>query len=313
MATHHGGTGQPPERVPTPNEQDPDAPSEYYHEDIDNFENMEHETYTTLKTLTRKLDHLWHRIETAKEQPTEATNHLEHELHRLSLVLSPSAPLESLDNVLQQYTETLCTAQKKTNFANTLMQDIPTFKGSNSIQLEDWLVDIETTANLTDESRTKLAQAKSKGLTHTLITEAPTLGKNWEEIKDLLCLKICNSDIHTLVSSFMDIQPKDNESLAAYIHRFKREAKRCNFTNNAATIRIFVKGLKNAHTLAAHVYEKGPQTLADAISEVQKLQAVQQLTATLLPSSTVNVISNKEDQCFQFQEIGHIACSCLNI
>ena len=51
----------------------------------------------------------------------------------------------------------------------------------------------------------------------------------------------------------------------------KREAKRCNFTNNAATIRIFVKGLKNTHTLAACVYEKGPWTLADAISKVEKL------------------------------------------
>ena len=60
------------------------------------------------------------------------------------------------------------------------------------MQLEDWLVDIETTASLTDESRTKLAQAKSKGLTCTLIREALTLGKCWEEIKDLICLKICN-------------------------------------------------------------------------------------------------------------------------
>ena len=65
--------------------------------------------------------------------------------------------------------ETLCTAQKKANFANTLIQDIPIFNGSNSTWLEDWLVDIEVAANLTDESRTKLAQAKSKGLTHTLI------------------------------------------------------------------------------------------------------------------------------------------------
>ena len=135
-------------------------------------------------------------------------------------------------------------------------------------QLEDWLIDIETTADLTDESGTKLAQAKSKGLTHTLIMEDLALGKKWEEIKDSLHLKLCNSNIHTSISHFMDIQQKDNESLAAYIHRFKREAKRCNFTNNAATIRIFVKGLKNAHTLAAHVYEKGPQTLTDAISEV---------------------------------------------
>ena len=146
------------------------------------------------------------------------------------------------------------------------------------------MIDFETTADLMDESRTKLAQAKCKGLTHILITEALTSGKCWEEIKDLLHLKICNSDIHTSVRSFMDIQQKDKESLAAYIHRFKREAKRCNFTNNATTIKIFVKGLKNAHTLAAHVYEKGPQTLADAFSEVDKLQAAQQLTATLLPS-----------------------------
>ena len=173
-------------------------------------------------------------------------------------------------------------------------------------------MDIETTA-LTDESRTKLAQAKSKGLTHTLITEALILGKCWEEIKDLCHLKICNLDIHTSVSHFMDIQQKDKESLAAYVHRFKREAKGCNFTNNAATIRIYVKGLKNAHVLAAHVYEKGPQTLADAIMEVEKLQAVQQLTATLLPSSIVNVMSNEEDQCFQCQELGHITCHCTNV
>ena len=59
-----------------------------------------------------------------------------------------------------------------------------------------------------------------------------------------------------------------------------------------------MKGLKNAHTLATHIYEKGPQTLADTIMEVEKLQAAQQLTATLLPSSTVNVMSNEEDQCF---------------
>ena len=104
---------------------------------------------------------------------------------------------------------------KETTFANTLIQDIPTFNGSNSTQVEDWLVDIETAADLTDESRTKLSHAKPKGLTHTFITEALTSGKCWEEIKDLLCLNICNSDIHTSVSHFMDIQQKEKESLAA--------------------------------------------------------------------------------------------------
>ena len=104
----------------------------------------------------------------------------------------------------------------------------------------------------------------------------------------------------------MDIQQKEKESLAAYIHHFKGEAKRCNFTNSAATIRIFIKGLRNTHTIATQVYEKGPQTLADAISEVEKLQAAQQLTATLLPSSTINVMSHEEDRCFQCQESEHI-------
>ena len=105
----------------------------------------------------------------------------------------------------------------------------------------------------------------------------------------------------------MEIQQKEKESLAVYIHHFKREAKRCNFTNNTATIRIFVKGLKDTHTLATTIYEKGPQTLVDAIFKVEKLQATQQLTAMLMPSSTVNVMSNKEDHCFQCQDAGHIA------
>ena len=100
---------------------------------------------------------------------------------------------------------------------------------------------------------------------------------------------------------------KKKKSLAAYIHPFKREAKRCNFTNNTATIRIFVKGLKNAHTLATQIYEKGPQTLSNAISKVEKLQSAQQLTATLTPSTTVNIMSHEEDCCFQCQKLGHIA------
>ena len=155
----------------------------------------------------------------------EAIHRLEHELHRLSLPLQPSAPPKPLDEVLQQHTEILCSAQKQTSFTNTLIQDIPTFSGSDLAQLEDWLRDIETAANLTDESSTKLAQAKSKGLTNTLIMEAITLRKNCKEIKDSLCLKLCNSDIHASINHLMDIQQKDNESLAVYIHRFKSEAK----------------------------------------------------------------------------------------
>ena len=44
--------------------------------------------------------------------------------------------------------------------------------------------------------------------------------------------------------------------------------------NDAATIRIFIKGLKNAYGMATHIYEKGPQTLSNAIFEVEKLNTV---------------------------------------
>ena len=129
------------------------------------------------------------------------------------------------------------------------------FNGHDATQLEDWLVGIDTAADLTAESRTKLAQANSKGWAHTLISEAITSGKSWDDIKDLLQLKICNSHIHTSISCFMEIQQKEKESLTAYIRHFKGEAKICNFTNNTANIRIFVKALKNVHSLATQIYK----------------------------------------------------------
>ena len=53
MATYNRDTGQPFEWTPTPHEQDTDILTEYHHEDMDNFKNVEHESHTTLKTLTR--------------------------------------------------------------------------------------------------------------------------------------------------------------------------------------------------------------------------------------------------------------------
>ena len=215
--------------------------------------------------------------------------------------------------MLDRYTKTLCTAQKKTSLESSLLQDIPTLNGQDPSQLENWLMHIETASELTGKSRTKLAQAKSKGLVRTLISEALTAQKNWEEIKDSLHLKISNVDIHTSISHFIDIQQTDKESLATYVHRFKWEASRCKFNNDATTIRFFLKGLKNAHSIATKVYEKGPQTLTEAIKEVEKHQAAQQITSMLLPTSLVNTMSSDNDRCFQCPEIGHMACYCPHI
>ena len=107
---------------------------------------------------------------------------------------------------MNKYTDTLCTAQKKTQLENSLLQDIPILNGTDASQLEEWITNIETASKLTNESRTKLAQAKSRGLVRTLISEALASHKNWDEIKETLQLKICHSDIHTSISCFMDIQ-----------------------------------------------------------------------------------------------------------
>ena len=111
MATCHRGAGHPSDRDPNLPEQDTDIPSNHL-EDIDYFKNVEHETLTALKALTRNLDDLWYRVENAESQPMEAIHCLECELHRLVLNLQPSLPPEPLDKVLQQYTKTLCSAQK---------------------------------------------------------------------------------------------------------------------------------------------------------------------------------------------------------
>ena len=89
---------------------------------------------------------------------------------------------------------------KEISLESSLLQDIPILNGQDSSQLEDWLTDIETATKLTNESRTKLAQAKSRGLVRTLITEVLIAQKSWDEIKDSLHLKIYNVDIHTSIS-----------------------------------------------------------------------------------------------------------------
>ena len=132
---------------------------------------------------------------------------------------------------IQAYTGTLCTTQRESHLTTTMLQDIPTFDEQDSSNLEDWFIDIETAIDiLTDpnrmfESHTFLAEANSCGLFHTLIQRATQTGKCWDEIKDILRLKLCNANIHTYTLRFMEMQQKDNETIAAYIHCFKTIAK----------------------------------------------------------------------------------------
>ena len=309
MATHYGSIGDT--SVSNSDHHDMDANGSQ--ENINDLGNIEPTHQAGLRDLTHEIEQLHQTIETNDNDPMDAINHLEQKHNQLAITLCTHMPAEPIGEVLNQYTNTLCNAQKKTSLESSLLQDIIILDRNGSSQLEDWLTDIKTTLDLTGESRTKLEQAKSKGLIRTLISEVLTSNKNWKEIKDCLHLKICNSDIHTSVSCFMEFQQKEKESLAAYVQWFKREASRCKVDNDATNIRIFIKGLKNAHTLATRVYEKGPQSLANAIKAVEELQAAQQLTSTFLPSSSVNTMSSDEDKCFQYQESGHMAHYCPSI
>ena len=169
MATHFGGVGDT--SMENPETQDIDNVSEDAFQDV-----------KLVQRLLCETEHLKQVIEDRDNDPREAIHELEQRLNRLTLTLHCSD--NAIENVLDKYTETLCTVQKKTSLQSSLLQDIPTLNGQDSTQLEDWLMDIETASELTGESRTKIAQAKSKGLVRTLISEALTAQKNWMEIKD---------------------------------------------------------------------------------------------------------------------------------
>ena len=70
--------------------------------------------------------------------------------------------------MLDRYTETLCTAQKKTSLESSLLQDIPILNRQDSSQLEDWLMDIETASELTGENRTKIGTDKIERISENL-------------------------------------------------------------------------------------------------------------------------------------------------
>ena len=133
------------------------------------------------------------------------------------------------------------------------------FDSWDTSKLEDWLSDIETAADILRENQACLAEAESWGLTHNLICKALQAVKSWGNIWDILHLKLCNANIHTYTSHFMEIQQKENDTLATYINHFKTKAKRCDFSNYTASINIFVKGLKGAHNIAEKAYKRTPR------------------------------------------------------
>ena len=127
-------------------------------QDIDNVSEDAFQDVNIVQRLLCKTEHLKQVVEDRDNDPREAIHELEQRLNRLTLTLHHSD--DPIETVSDKYTKTLCTTQKKTSLESSLLQDIPTLNGQDSSQLEDWFTDIETSTELTGESRTKIAQAK---------------------------------------------------------------------------------------------------------------------------------------------------------
>ena len=90
------------------------------------------------------------------------------------------------------------------NLTTSLLQDIPTFDGWDTTKLEDSLSDIESAADILKESHACLAKAKSYSLTHTLVCEELQAGKCWDNIQDILHLKLECEHTHLHITFYGD-------------------------------------------------------------------------------------------------------------
>ena len=105
-----------------------------------------------------------------------------------------------------------------------------------------------------------------------------------------------------------------------YIHRFKKEAKPCDFNSHAAKIRIFLKGLINSSKIALGVYEKGPETIKDAISIVEKISSAQHIAASFSENHEISLMKRgstnhhtPSQNCSNCGQTGHpwFTCPCI--
>ena len=104
-------------------------------QDVDNVSEDDFQDKHSVQKLLCKIEHLKQVIEDRDNDPREAIHELEQRLNRLTPTLHHlDVPIE---NVLDRYTETLCTAQNKTSLESSLLQDIPSLHGQDSSQLED--------------------------------------------------------------------------------------------------------------------------------------------------------------------------------
>ena len=176
----------------------------------------------------------------------------------------------------------------------SVLNDIDTFNGKQGHKLDDWLADVENAAVIVEEDEVVVAKGKARGLARDLTKEHES--QPWHHIKEQLRNRLNNASIHTYTSRFMEIQQKDSETLTAYIHRFKKEAKHCDFDSHPAKIGIFLKGLTNSSRITPSVYEKGPTTIEDTISIVEKFSSAQRIAASFSQNHQISMMKRGRNE-----------------
>ena len=154
---------------------------------------------------------------------------------------------------------TLNNSNRRHQLSISVLNDTDTFDSKQGHKLDDWSANIKNAATLVEENEVIVAKGKARGLVRDFIKEHED--KSWPHIKEQLRNCLNNASIHTYTSGFIEIQKKDSEMLTTYIHRFKKEAKHCDFDSHPAKIRIFLKGLINSSKIAPGVYEKDQKLL----------------------------------------------------
>ena len=106
----------------------------------------------------------------------------------------------------------------------------------------------------------------------------------------------------------MEIQQKDSEMLTAYIHRFKKEAKHCDFDSHPVS------------KIAPGVYKKGPNTIKDAISIVEKINSAQCIAASFSQNHQISMMKRgstdhhtPSQDCSNCGQLGHPWFTCPRI
>ena len=94
----------------------------------------------------------------------------------------------------------------------------------------------------------------------------------------------------------MEIQQKDIEALTAYIRHSKTAAKQCTFDSDTAQSEFSLKDFEMQTMPQLKFTKKDPQTLAEVIRLVEKLNAAQQITAMLTPCMVSKMF--KDDRYF---------------